>query len=176
MFTVQVCHRIPIITGHSKKRNLLYWGPGKKNKKKTASIWCDHHLLQTVQRISFAYSWSGCWLWPVECLSTPLQWFLKVAGYWRCHLRWPRASQTCSSCDMSSDASAVRWRPQWGRRTCRWASLWWPLTVCTEDLWWFRLIIVEAVWVAGLRWPSFNRNIIGIGFLKEQPLLYKWDN
>lgn len=25
-------------------------------------------------------SWSGCWLWPVECWSSPFQWLYKVAG------------------------------------------------------------------------------------------------
>ncbi len=47
------------------------------------SIWCDHHLPHTVQHISFAYIWSGCWLWPVEYWSTPLQWLCEVAGYWQ---------------------------------------------------------------------------------------------
>ena len=33
--------------------------------------------------IYFAYSWLGCWLWPVQCCPTPLQWLCEVAGFWR---------------------------------------------------------------------------------------------
>ncbi len=51
--------------------------------RKPVSIWCDHHLPHAVQHISFAYIWSGCWLWPVEYWSTPLQWLCEVAGYWQ---------------------------------------------------------------------------------------------
>ncbi len=43
----------------------------------------DQHLPHTVQHISFALSWSGCWLWPVECWSTPLLWLCEAAGYWQ---------------------------------------------------------------------------------------------
>jgi len=51
--------------------------------KTVSSIWCDHHLPYAVQHISFASSWSGCLLWPLECWSTPLQWLCKVIGYWQ---------------------------------------------------------------------------------------------
>ncbi len=51
--------------------------------RKPVSTWCDHHLPHAVQHISFTSSWSGCWLWPVECWSTPLQWLCEVAGYWQ---------------------------------------------------------------------------------------------
>ncbi len=51
--------------------------------RKPVSIWWDHHLPHAVQHISFAYIWSGCWFWPMECWSTPLQWLCEVAGYWQ---------------------------------------------------------------------------------------------
>ncbi len=32
----------------------------------------------------FSYFWIfGCWLWPVECWSTPFRWLCEVAGYWQ---------------------------------------------------------------------------------------------
>ncbi len=47
--------------------------------------------------------------------------------------------------------TAVRSRPQWGRRACRWASLRRFLTVCAEILWLCKPIVAAAVRVAGLR-------------------------
>lgn len=47
-----------------------------------------HHLPQAAQHTSFAESWSGCWLWAVECWSTPLP--CRAAGI------QSRAPQTCS--------------------------------------------------------------------------------
>ncbi len=52
-------------------------------------------------------SWSGCWLWPLECYSTPLMavrscWILAGTGTC-CRIRWSRASQTCSMGDMSGE-------------------------------------------------------------------------
>lgn len=32
---------------------------------------------------TYCNGWSGFWLWPVECWSTPLQWLCKVARYWQ---------------------------------------------------------------------------------------------
>lgn len=80
------------------------------------------------------------------------------------------------------DAQSVTRNVQWGQcsqvetpvRTTSMQISFPEMTSDTDDLWWFTLIIVETVWVAGLRWPLFNRNIIGI--LKKQPLLYTWDS
>ena len=41
------------------------------------SIWFDHQLPHAEQHVS------ACWLWPVECGSTALQWLCQVAGYWQ---------------------------------------------------------------------------------------------
>ena len=51
--------------------------------RKSVNIWCDHHLHHAAQHISFTYSWSVYWLWPVECCPTPLQWLCVVVEYWR---------------------------------------------------------------------------------------------
>jgi hypothetical protein len=50
--------------------------------RKTVSIWRDHYFPQATRNLSFAWSWSGCWLWLVECCPTPLQWLCEVARYW----------------------------------------------------------------------------------------------
>ncbi len=79
-----VCHLNAITT-----TLILYWLVWRKLKSwrifknvwKPVSIWCDHHLTDAVYHISL--SWSGCWLWPVESWSTPLQWLCEVAGYWQ---------------------------------------------------------------------------------------------
>ncbi len=82
MITAQVCLRLATIKGHSKMCSFTVL-LGSGGVRKPVSIWCDYHLPHTEQHISFAYSWSGCWLWPVECWSTPLQWLCGVAGYWQ---------------------------------------------------------------------------------------------
>ena len=52
--------------------------------RRPVGIWCDHHLSPAARHISFPY-WSGCWLWPVKCCPTPLQWLCEVlegGGNW----------------------------------------------------------------------------------------------
>ncbi len=44
--------------------------------------------------------------------------------------------------------TAVRSRPQWGRRACRWASMRRFLTACAEILWLWKSIVAGAVRVA----------------------------
>ncbi len=111
--------------------------------RKPVNIWCDHHLPHAVQHISFAYIWSGCWLWPVEYWSTPLQWLCEVcwilAGTGkRCRIRRSRASQTCSMGGMSSEyaghartgmfsasRNCVQILAKWGR-ALSWCNMrWW---------------------------------------------------
>ncbi len=82
MIIAQVCLRLATIKGHSKMCSFTVLG-GSRGVRKPVSIWCDHHLPHAVPHISFTQSWSGCWLWPVVCCSTPLQWLCEVAGYWQ---------------------------------------------------------------------------------------------
>ncbi len=62
MIIAQVCLRLATIKSYSKmcSFNVLGGPVGSENQ-----------------------SVSGCWLWPVECWSTPLQWLCEVAGYWQ---------------------------------------------------------------------------------------------
>ena len=82
-----------------------------------------------------SHSWSGCWLWPVECYPNPLQWLFEVAGT---GTRCSRASQTCSMGDMFDEYaghgrtvtwSASRNRVQilatWGCALTIWNMRWW---------------------------------------------------
>ncbi len=82
-------------------------GGGSGGVRKPVSIWCDHHLSHAAQHILLTLSWSGCWLWPVECWSTPLQWLCEVSGYWQelehADIRRSRTSHTCSMGDMSGE-------------------------------------------------------------------------
>ncbi len=69
--------------------------------------------------------------------------------------------------------TAVRLRPQWGRRACRWASLRWFLTVCAEILWlckpivagWSQTILevkmldVEVLGWCGYTWSAVVRPV-----------------
>ncbi len=78
MTIAQVCLRLATIKGHSKMCSFTVWGRGPKTSQYLvwppfASCSATHYLL----------SCSGCWLWPVECWSTPLQWMCEVAGYWQ---------------------------------------------------------------------------------------------
>ena len=62
------------MTGNTDKHLLVTDVFKKKSEvrfRKPVSIWCDHHLPHTARHISFTYSWSVSWLWPVECCSTP---------------------------------------------------------------------------------------------------------
>ncbi len=105
---------------------------------KPVSIWCDHHLPHAVQHISFAYIWSGCWLWPVEYWSTPLAVrscrILAGTGK-RCRIRRSKASQTCSMSGeyagharigmCSATRNCVQILATWGR-ALSWCNMrWW---------------------------------------------------
>lgn len=67
----------------------------QKHKIWSVSGWIT--IFNTVKHMSFTYRWSGCWLWSVECLSTPLQ--------WRSCSILATAYGTCSMCDVSDNYS-----------------------------------------------------------------------
>ncbi len=77
MIIAQVCLRLATIKGHSKMCSFSVLG-GSKNQSVSGvtTICLTQCNISPSHRVD-----QVCWLWPVECWSTPLQWLCEVTGY-----------------------------------------------------------------------------------------------
>ncbi len=112
----QVCLRLATIKGHSKMCSFTVLGGSKNQSVSGVTTIC---LTQCNTSPSHRVD-QVCWLWPVECWSTPLQWLCEVTGYqiksnhFYCHITtahvpwWVKFLRACSRNNLHIDSTYLQ--------------------------------------------------------------------